>query len=64
MTSNNKPWITIVEYWSMETGEKLEKNKIKNYRKGKPKITYKEDGHYNIKTITYECGRNEQYKLW
>jgi hypothetical protein len=59
-------WMTKSQYVDVETGEIIIKERIKNgeYYKFKQQINYENEGNKRIKTITSECRRSSQQRLF
>lgn len=66
-TSYEKPlWKTESMYVDTETGEIIIKKRLENgeYVKIKSSTKYSNDERYKIKTITSECRKSKQQRLW
>lgn len=64
---NEKPlWRTESMYVDTETGEIIVKRRLENgeYIKIKSTTKYSKDERFKIKTITSECRRSKQQRLW
>tara|TARA_B110000483_G_scaffold231897_1_gene298818 strand:+ start:768 stop:1022 length:255 start_codon:yes stop_codon:yes gene_type:complete len=59
-------WSTEAQYVDRDTGEIIVKRRLENgeYVKIKSNTKYTKDGNRNKKTITTECERSRQQRLW
>ena len=66
MKTNVQTWKTESDWVDIETGEIIEKKRIKNgeYILIKTTKNYKKDGETNIKQYCYECRRSKQKRLF